>query len=409
MQCLFFIFLMSDIAKHVQNFASILTQTQTKALILWREKEFTRSWDWATYIEKIFVKLNEANYKKIICMIDEPQPILLRLELQDLKQSRLLLIRYILHSDYIDLNLGDVLARSIDSYKYFDNGKFLIQKIIDDRIKVTEEFHMANSFLTLTQDILSKRPTTTSYNNDAHHNRNTINSPNCIRLFDQKILTRGNNNKNNSNDLPNSTTKGIKKIGHNNPHVPTVINILSKNKYIDINDVNYVNCIGIFILKQYNLWKNNGVKSSEKNISFVDHDNIDGNNNDPTAESLLKSFTELFVFPLSTTQNSNIDKTKVTLPLCSADIASRLSDAYFPFARAYLVELVHAAIELSNGKCNTSYINSHSSITPILPSEIRPRFQHLMNHSNRLKLLCESMLQELIDNGIDDAVAMLNG
>ena len=133
------------------------------------------------------------------------------MNLQDLKQSRLLLIRYVLHSDYIDLNLGNILVRAIGSYKYFDNGKFLIQKIIDDRIKVEEEFHMASSFLTLAKDLASKQPTATLPSTVAHDDRNTANSPTCIKLFGQRILTTGNNNKINSNNNINFLFINIKK------------------------------------------------------------------------------------------------------------------------------------------------------------------------------------------------------
>ena len=80
-----------DQVKHVQNFASILTQTQTKALILWREKEFVRAFEWATYIEKLFVQLNHEKYLKIINMMDQPLPIVLKLSLEDFQQARLLL------------------------------------------------------------------------------------------------------------------------------------------------------------------------------------------------------------------------------------------------------------------------------------------------------------------------------
>ena len=237
-----------DQVKHVQNFASILTQTQTKALILWREKEFVRAFEWATYIEKLFVQLNHEKYLKIINMMDQPLPIVLKLSLEDFQQARLLFIRYVLHSDYIDLNLGDILVRAIDTYKYFKNGKIIIQKLIDERIKTEKELYMANSFLNLTKDILSQNSSSSS--TVQSHSNGGNNSPNCIKLFDKRILTS------NSTTTTITTTTSTTMMKNNstdniNNNIPPVINVLSKNKYIDINDTSYADCIGIFILKQY--------------------------------------------------------------------------------------------------------------------------------------------------------------
>ena len=392
-----------DQVKHVQNFASILTQTQTKALILWREKEFVRAFEWATYIEKLFVQLNHEKYLKIINMMDQPLPIVLKLSLEDFQQARLLFIRYVLHSDYIDLNLGDILVRAIDTYKYFKNGKIIIQKLIDERIKTEKELYMANSFLNLTKDMLSQNSSSSSTVHS--HSNGGNNSPNCIKLFDKRILT-SNSTTTTITTTTSTTMMKNNSTDKNNNNIPPVINVLSKNKYIDINDTSYADCIGIFILKQYHLW-NRKKENLSSSLDIIDENNYSSKNNN-NAKLLLKSFTEIFALPLSNEQNdgNKNDNKRKTLPLCNATIASTLSDAYFPFARAYISELVHAAIELSNGTYNTNYVQS--SMNPILSNEIRPRFQHLMNHSERLKLLCKSMLQELVENGVDDAVAILS-
>ena len=362
---------MATITTYVQNFLSILTQTQTKALILWREKEFVRSWDWATYIESVFKKVEEKDFQKLLNTMKEPQPIMFKLSLGDFQQARLLLIRYILHSDYIDLNLEHVLSRAIGTYKHFKDGKRVIKEIIEDRIRVENDFNQANMLLNLTENVGEKvSPSLTDEGRQIY-------SPNCIKLFDVNSFV--------------CTSDSKAAIIDN---VPPVIKVLSTNKYVDKNDSSYVDCLGKFILSQCLAWK----AKSSLNDCVINNDAVNG-----SSEVLLKTFTELFSMPLSKNVDDAAERCSIKLPLCSAEIASSLSHAYFPFAKAYLLELIHAALEISNGNFEACRINVNSNIKPMEAREVRPRFQHLMNRSPRLNLLCTSMLKELMDNGIDVA------
>ena len=362
---------MATITTYVQNFLSILTQTQTKALILWREKEFVRSWDWATYIENVFKKLEEKDFQKLLNNMKEPQPIIFKLSLEDLQQARLLLIRYILHSDYIDLNLEHVLSRAIGTYKHFKDGKRVIKEIVEERIRVEDDFYQANVLLNLTEKIgQDVSPSAT----DAGR---PIYSPNCIKLFNTSTLV-----------CKNRSTSDNAAIDS----VPSVIKVLKTHKYIDKNDSSYVDCLGKFILSQCSASK---VRSSSRDST--DHSDVVSG----SSEVLLKAFTELFSMPQSKNVDVAAERGSIKLPLCSAEIASDLSHVYFPFAKAYLLELVHAAIEISNGNFEACCIDSKSNVMPMDASEVRPRFQNLMNRSPRLNLLCTSMLKELINNGVD--------
>ena len=106
---------------HMYRTLSILTQTQTKEH-LWREKEFVRSWDWATYIESVFKKVEEKDFQKLLNTMKEPQPIMFEVVPRRFSASKIASIRYILHSDYIDLNLEHVLSRAIGTYKHFKDA-----------------------------------------------------------------------------------------------------------------------------------------------------------------------------------------------------------------------------------------------------------------------------------------------
>ena len=317
----------------------------------------------------VFKKVEEQDFQKLLNSMKEPQPIMFKLSLGDFQGARLLLIRYILHSDYIDLNLEHVLSRAIGTYKHFKDGKRIIKEIIEHRIRIENDFNQANMLLAFTENVKKKvSPSSTDEGRQIY-------SPNCIKLFDVNSLVHTSDSK--ADILDN---------------VPPVIKVLTTNKYIDKNDSSYVDCLGKFILGQCPTWK---AKSSLSDCII----NTDAVND--SSEVLLKTFTELFSMPLSKNVDDAAEQCSIKLPLCSAEIASCLSHAYFPFAKAYLLELIHAAMEISYGNFEACRINLNSNIKPMEAREVRPRFQHLMNHSPRLNLLCRSMLKELMDNGID--------
>ena len=138
-------------------------------------------------------------------------------------------------------------------------------------------------------------------------------------------------------------------------NVPPVIKVLTTNKYIDKNDSSYVDCLGKFILSQCPTWK----AKSSLNDCIINTDAV----ND-SSEVLLKTFTELFSMPLS----KNVGDAAENAPCClcvAQKLHPCLSHAYFPFAKAYLLELIHAALEISYGNFEACRINLNSNIKPM--------------------------------------------
>lgn len=127
----------SDVFRCIAGFGQVITRTQSHELTMWTTKEFERALGWAKLMEQLTLSSSADRVSSYIGQVTDFPPVLRALKFSDFKTATLCLLKYILHSDYIDTN-HRVLQLSIDLCRKKYGNEYLENKILRDRYYVDQ-------------------------------------------------------------------------------------------------------------------------------------------------------------------------------------------------------------------------------------------------------------------------------
>ena len=318
--------------QYLNSFAHIITRTQTKEIGLWGEKEFQRAVGWAKCIEQVAGTSSESTITKAVhaLYIKTNLGFFSKVGYTELQSATVLLIKYILHSEFVDFN-PRLMRMAIEYFQTLDSENRALEDIINDRIKVDCKYNEMVRAYESTQKLFEK------YGGERKSRR----GPTLNYLVSQE----------------NSTFFDVR------TKTFPVINLLTEvdrnnRESIDI----FADCIVRWVLEAI-------AKKGAENEQSV---------------AMLEAVHRLY-FPNSPGSNKQIQ-------FCDAEDASALSDAYFPFASSYIKEVV-IACKLIPYSCKKREAMNQGD-TRVKVAEILPRFQSLMNRSSQLQIFCKAVIEK---------------
>ena len=159
----------SDVFRCIAGFGQVITRTQSHELTMWTTKEFERALGWAKLVEQLTLSFSADRMSSYIGQVTDFPPVLRTLNFSEFKSATLCLLKYILHSDYIDTN-HRVLQLSIDLCRKMYGSEYLENKILRDRYHVDQVLCESIKALESAEQLFCRQ---TKFDK----------IPNCARLF----------------------------------------------------------------------------------------------------------------------------------------------------------------------------------------------------------------------------------